>query len=322
MLGDMRPPALVIHCDWSTSPRKRWASTAAYINGRYLLSRPYNVAGTLNAMRQTVHGCVLAGFDFPIGLPWHYAAKTSFRSFRGALAALGRYSPWANWYDVAETRHEISVHRPFYPMRPGGTRRRDLLEALGVDATDELRRICELGTPTRSAACPLFWTLGGNQVGKAAISGWREVIVPALTQHDALLWPFDGTLSDLVRQDRMVLAETYPAEAYQHVGVFFRHGMSKRRQSDRATFASRLRAWARQRGHAVEDELGALIDDGFGSSTEGEDIFDSFLGLCGMLEVACKHREDGCPSDRRVLDWEGWIFGQQHQTVRPVPRSI
>jgi len=25
----------------------------------------------------------------------------------------------------------------------------------------------------------MFWTLGGNQVGKAAISGWRELLAPA-----------------------------------------------------------------------------------------------------------------------------------------------
>lgn len=51
----------------------------------------------------------------------------------------------------------------------------------------------------RNAACPLFWTLGANQVGKGAIIGWRDVLSPAL--HDdkgVFLWLFDGFLDDLL----------------------------------------------------------------------------------------------------------------------------
>jgi len=32
----------------------------------------------------------------------------------------------------------------------------------------DLLRLCERATPDRGDACMLFWTLGGNQVGKAA----------------------------------------------------------------------------------------------------------------------------------------------------------
>lgn len=57
-----------------------------------------------------------------------------------------------------------------------------LKKGLSLKMFDELRRLCEMSVPAwsvypgRRAACPLFWTLGGQQVGKAAILGWREVL--------------------------------------------------------------------------------------------------------------------------------------------------
>ncbi len=52
----------------------------------------------------------------------------------------------------------------------------------------------------------LFWTLGGNQVGKGAISGWREIIVPRLDEIG--LWPFDASLADLASSKPVIVAET------------------------------------------------------------------------------------------------------------------
>jgi len=67
----------------------------------------------------------------------------------------------------------------------------------------------------------VFWTLGGKQVGRAAIIGWRDLLVPALQDPsiDLRLWPFDGDLVDLIAPGAMVVAETYPAEACVHLGM-------------------------------------------------------------------------------------------------------
>jgi hypothetical protein len=73
---------------------------------------------------------------------------------------------------------DISIQRPFYPFAPGNKRHAHLLNALGLDSIDDLRRECEKQQPGRRAACPLFWTLGANQVGKGAIIGWRDVLAP------------------------------------------------------------------------------------------------------------------------------------------------
>ena len=130
--------------------------------------------------RSRLHRCtLLSGFDFPIGLPESYGQKTGLGDFCSALDAFG-YGSWSKFYDVADIADEISLSRPFYPRRSSSTARQiHLLEAHGCRSIEDLLRRCERATTSRRAASSLFWTLGGNQVGKAAISGWKEIVGPA-----------------------------------------------------------------------------------------------------------------------------------------------
>jgi hypothetical protein len=257
----------------------------------------------------TASGPVLAGFDFPIGVPTAYGRLTGLANFSAALEVFGQ-GEWAEFFAVAETPQQISPTRPFYPRRSiAGSKQVHLLHGLGIECINVLRRQCERATPTRRAASSLFWTLGANQVGKAAISGWQEVITPA-RRRGAHLWPFDGSLADLAMKGDLVLAETYPAEAYAHVGVAFRASMSKRRQDDRRTAMVDLVDRARQQGIAFSDELITQVEDGFGARRDGEDAFDALIGALGMIEVLDGRRME-CPTDRSGAEvWEGWILGQ------------
>lgn len=315
-------PDIVIHADWGVDPSKRWMARAVRrAGGSFIAQRSERVhhAGRLIAeerSRGAFNASLLLGFDFPIGLPREYAARAGLASFRDFLAVVG-HGRWKNFFDVAGSAQEIGLTRPFYPMRPGGTRQAHLFRGLNVHGMDELRRRCELPQPDRRAACSLFWTLGGQQVGKAAISGWREVLLPALgdTGLDCRLWPFDGSLDELIGPGRIVVAETYPSEFYQHLGVRFpkaRKGTKagKRVQRDRAANRALLAGWARSAGIDLAPELEAEIEDGFGSGADGEDRFDAVVGLLGMLNVVLGRRSEGHPRDDDGLRIEGWIMGQ------------
>lgn len=171
--------------------------------------------------------------------------------------------------------------------------------------------------PDRGAACPLFWTLGGQQVGKAAISGWKEVIAPAVASAAGSvgLWPFDGALEYVVRSFQTVIVETYPAEFYGHLGVRFppsRRGTKsgKRVQADRVANAKVLVEATNKLGVEVTEELGNEIESGFGAGSDGEDRFDAVVGLLGMLNVVLGRRASGEPEDESVGAVEGWILGQ------------
>ncbi|MEG2898981.1 MAG: hypothetical protein RR983_01535, partial [Massilia sp.] len=147
-----------------------------------------------------------------------------------------------------------------------------------------------------------------NQVGKAALAGWREVLQPEGAR--IALWPFDGALHDLLGGERTIVAETYPGDTYHRLGIGRRPVWSKRSQAGRASVAPPLLDWLAQRGHAQAPGLADAIRDGFGTHASGEDQFDALVGLCGMLDVVDGHRAEGLPLDAQVGRWEGWVLGQ------------
>jgi hypothetical protein len=303
---------IVAHADWSVDPRGRWITVARRDGSGWRVAAPSLVGdvGTTIERLSRLSGSepTVLGLDFPIGLPRAYAAlharEPDFPAFLRALR--DRPSFFAVCGDVAE----ISGERPFYPQHTSkGTIRAPHIAALGLRSFVEMTRLCDRKTADRPAAASLFWTLGANQVGKAALCGWRDLLLPALLRdRPARLWPFDGTLTDLVARGGVTIAETYPAEAMRQLGL--PPIGSKRRQADRAALAPHLlRVMARLA--AVPDKaLSASVSDGFGPGQDADDPFDSLLGLLCMLNVVSGCRGEGTPRDHWIMTWEGWVLGQ------------
>src|SRR5215510_2832685 len=207
-------PSVVAHADWSVDRSKRLMAIAKLVPGSgyrvvSLAAAPDGRGGDgalFQVLGDMSHpGRSVVGFDFPIGLPSKYAAAAGIGSFPEFLDTFGS-PPWREFDVVAERSSQIALRRPFYPSRPGGTRREQLYQGLGLSATD-LRRRCE-GTDAET----LFWTLGGKQVGKAALTGWRLLRQARQGEPGIRLWPFDGPLPDLLAGSGQVVAETYPRE--------------------------------------------------------------------------------------------------------------
>ncbi len=252
---------------------------------------------------------VALGIDCPIGLPRAYAALHAAESdFPAFLRAL---SGKIGFLEVAAGLEEVTGGRPFYPARGvRGMTRLSHARALGLTSADELCRACDRATGERPAGAPVFWTLGANQSGKAAISAWREVLGPALLADEGVrLWPFEGAFRDLLALGGVVVAETYPAEAMRHLRVVLRG--SKRRQADRAGVAGQLAAAMARLGVVADAGGAAAIADGFGGDAAGEDRFDSVLGALCVLGVVRGERGDEAPADPWVRRWEGWVLGQE-----------
>jgi hypothetical protein len=311
----------LVHSDWSTAPSKRCCAEAQRTSSGWFVDPPKRT-GVLTDFLDDLLGLpqpTLAGFDFPIGVPTAYARKAEISSFPELLEVLGA-GVWSDFYRVCEDSKEISLHRPFYPrVSSSKARQVHLRDALGFGVIDALR-ICERQTKTRKAACSLFWTLGGNQVGKAAISGWRDVVQPA-RKAGALLWPFDGELTALSESGSLVICETYPAEAYRHVGVQFPAGASKRNQTSRREAMSSVFEWARCWGVSFSERMRDAIDDGFGAHKSGEDPFDAAIGLLGMIEVV-DGRRSAAPTPIEAGVSEGWILGQAAESYEAICAAL
>lgn len=314
-------PELIIHCDWSTSGSKRWLAAARLSpEGLYEAAQPEPVGPTatmFSRLRAAVPtGPILAGFDFPIGVPEAYAKRASFGRFPEMLLRLGE-GPWAEFYDPAVSPDEISLVRPFYPRTPGGTSKQHLLQGLGLSRAEELLRRCDRRTAARGNACEIFWTLGPNQVGRATIHGWRDVLAPAVRSGSISIWPFDGELPVLLASSGIVVLEAYPAETYSHLGL--ERGFGKRNREGRRSQAPAILSWCESNAVAVQPDLAARISDRFGSSDIGEDAFDAFIGLLGLIEAACDPLLCVAPPDDVVRSIEGWTIGTDSSGVHRVP---
>jgi hypothetical protein len=315
-------PTLVYHADWSSHAANRWCAMATLgADGLYTASEPIKVGELESLLSDLRHkagecGTVFAGFDFPIGVPAHFAKRAQISKFRDFLLQLGK-DKWTDFYSVCDTPEEVSVHRPFYPMSSRkGSLRQHLFDAHNAKKIADLLRSCECGGGGQRQASSLFWTLGANAVGKAAIAGWRDVLAPAVESNSIRLWPFDGKLESLFQPGRTVIAETYPAECY----TWFSGDplLSKTNMESRENFGSRLLSWADANGVVFEPRLRTAIEAGF---PEGEDdAFDAVVGLFGMLQICLGPRTSGEPDDETIREIEGWILGRQSQPVAEVSK--
>jgi hypothetical protein len=301
---------LVAHADWSVDPRKRYLSVATRHADSWRLAAPVLVGDVPTMLPRLLAMAggqpVALGIDMPLGLPRAYAAHCAAPDFPAFLRTVP-----PEFFQVAASLAQVSRQRPFYPARGiAGMTRAAHAAALGLLAASDLSRLCDRATKIRPAGAPVFWTLGANQSGKAAIVGWRDMLRPAWQQGVPLrLWPFDGgDFLSLLSPATVTVAETYPAEAQRHLGL--RLVGSKRRQADRAGLAGALRAAMNGLGVRAMPLLSVALDDGFGADAAGEDRFDSVLGVLCVINVINGNRPDGCPNDRWVRLWEGWVLGQ------------
>jgi len=308
--------SVAAHADWSIDACKRWLAVARRDGAGWLLAAPVPVGevSTLFARLCAAGGggAVALGVDLPLGLPRDYVARHGLAGdFPAFLLGLAERP---GFFDVCATLDEVGRDRPFYPARGlRGMTRAGHAAALGLDGPGGLSRLCDRATAERPAGAPLFWTLGANQTGKAAIAAWRDWLLPALSGPRApRLWPFEGDFRALLAPGAVAVAETYPAEALRHLGL--RLAGSKRRQADRAVLAAPLAGAMARLGVAAVPDLAALMQDGFGARPDGEDRLDCVLGVLAVVNVLAGNRPDAPPPDPWLRRWEGWVLGQ---TKRP-----
>lgn len=305
--------SVVAHADWAARQRGRQVAVAVRDpDGRVAISAPHEAGGSgdiREVLRIPGSHRWIAGFDFPIGLPAQYARASGLETFRQALDQFGA-GEWLGFYDVAEEPADIGLHRPFYPMRPGGKEQIHLFDRLGL-RRDQLLRRCEC----LSRGQMLFWTLGPNQVGRAAIHGWQSLLAPQADE--VALWPFDGRLEELAAQRRPVVVETFPRIARRSM---FDTDVTKARAAHPAT-ARNLRDEIERRGYRTTDELSRELEAGL--EPPADDRLDALVGLLLMLDVLEGRVADGCPfDDLDVTTVEGWMLSltaDGEPTPRPKP---
>ncbi|WP_144186012.1 hypothetical protein [Elioraea rosea] len=314
---------VVAHADWSGArtgaAAKRQVAVARREGHVWRLAAPEPV-GDPAVLAPRLHaladgGAALLALDVPIGLPRRFAEAHlgGFGSFPAWLDALGPASPFLS---VAATLDDVSPARPFFPLGAvsGPGLKAGFLARLGLDDAALLRACDRAGRTANGGriarACGIFWTVGGNQVGKAALSAWAELLVPA-RREGLRLWPFEGSLAALASAGALGAAEAYPAEGYARLG--FSAPSRKRTQAWRKAQAGAIEAWCARHRIVPAPALAALIGDGFGPRPDGEDAFDATVGALAAIAVASGADPEGTPDDPAIRTWEGWMLGRADQ---------
>ena len=123
---------IIFHADWSKKRNKRWLAKAERRQSGWEISSlaiaPCKLAKQL--LEEANDKRVLAGFDFPIGVPAKWANKMKLESFPHFLDQL-RNNAYPAFFTVAGSQCEISPERPFYPAAAkAGVRREHLYGGL------------------------------------------------------------------------------------------------------------------------------------------------------------------------------------------------
>ncbi len=308
---------LAAHADWSVDPRKRFLTVAARRDGKWVLNQPEPVGEPRNLLARLIDKAggdpVAFGADFALGVPRAFAKSKGISDFLGWLRGLTEDE---QIFQVCNSLEEASLDRPFYPRASvkGHGHMARLADRLGFSKTDDLRRYVDFPTSRRRGGSPLFWTLGPNQCGKATLSAWRECLLPAFVQNlSIMVWPYAGNFGELLEPGNIVVAETYPAEALAQFGLTLVG--SKRRQSDRAALRQNLMETIDRFGVVPSHHLVRELADGFGGRRDGEDRFDSVLGVLNVIAVV-EGAPDGVPTDPLIRTVEGWVLGQIDAPLR------
>jgi hypothetical protein len=328
-------PDDIVHADWSIDGTldKRQVVRARRVGRRYVIGAPRRAPSDLltTLLRWANAGrCVVAGFDFVIGLPIAYARATRNSAAGEGLALSDTFLSAlcelpAEFWTPQDDPYRVCWRRPFFAHSNAGWKTLALLAPERRRIAWIARRILDDPAATREAllrepereragrpaASPAFIMCGAAQVGKASLSGWRELLLPALTRHRDVvrIWPFDGTLKELVRPGTVTLVETYPAECYLHFGI---HNKNKQRQGWRRQASELVLAHAsKSTDLRLSRRLRKAMAAGFGQGRSGEDPFDAMVGAVMMTRVVLGQDAAVEPPRRDELKWEGWIFGRE-----------
>ena len=314
LLGDL----IAAHADWSTDRRKRWMSVASGLPEfgtpppRARSAKSWGIADGLLAPGLPV----ALGLDLPLGLPRAYAAARPEADFPAFLRGL---ADTPGFFEVSAGLDTVSPARPFYPARGiRGMTRAAHAAALGFAGPEGLSRWCDRATAERPAGAPVFWTLGANQSGKAAISAWRDWLVPALAARRTgapadQLWPFQGGMQRAAGARGGGAGGGLSGRGVAALRV--EAGRQQAGEGPRRALAPALLAVMAARG-CCRTRPCRRVAEGFGADAAGEDRFDSAIGLLGLIAVLDGARPDFVPDDPWIRRWEGWVLGQ---TALPRP---
>jgi hypothetical protein len=159
-------------------------------------------------------GPVLVGFDVPFGVPHSYFSSARTVLGWGPLDTfvdfLHSASRTPNFFESTSSADNWRVEQPFFAVPSGEGSLAAFRNAAARQGVELLRRV-DRATKAKS----LFITSGiPGSVGSAAASLWQEIARLREKGRKFRMWPFEGDIGALLRNNPITFAEVYPRAAY------------------------------------------------------------------------------------------------------------
>lgn len=283
-------PKHFLLADWSKVVGKRVVYHVEVAQRSIIrLSPPANgwtTQGLVDAACQ-LGGSVMVLIDVAIGLP-----LSLFTVMRDSCKRTGvdhfinflRTQPSGEWLCETRWHAQWSVRTPYIHV-PKGSGSLMNFKKKAAELGVCFHRAIDRKTGGRS---PLILSGIPGTVG----SGSRDVIraLGGLDTDKVAIWPFDGTLAELLGSGRVVLGETYPRALYGHTLLDVPAGqrcllaLGKTKSDIRAAAVAVLERlqWHRRLKVALDKEL-------LEQARSNEDDFDGYLSALGILRLLLEH---------------------------------
>lgn len=280
-------PAFILAADWSKHSAKRAVYEANVRDRRIsrVASSSWDLASLLNVAKgRAEHGAVLIALDLALGLPEAYWSD-AVRSCRDAkpehfLDWLASLNNAVEFWTEAKSTAEWSVQRPFYAVPKGQGAMKAFYAKAGYDFDRRIDKRCRSN--------PLFCVSGiPGTVGSGTRSFWQELSPLLNSRREFRIWPFDGSLRDLLKENNVVLAEMYPGIAYtvalrEHIpGAVLNVAKTKPTQRQLAIEMFAGSTWV--------DDLSVTLEN-LDDAQESEDDFDALISAASLLRCVLEDR--------------------------------
>lgn len=209
--------AAILCADWGKESRSRsvYVADVAERNVRRIRASRWSFAQVIEEAQRWVHGGpVLATFDAPLGVPESYLAAAAKLPRSGSpttfMELLKNASTWPRFFEATSNPAHWAVERPFFAVPAGPGTLTAYQEAAGRYGVNLYR---DIDKATRAKAMFAKSGIPGS-VGSATCALWQELAAQLGTARTFKVWPFEGTLGDLLRTNQIVVGEIYPRAAY------------------------------------------------------------------------------------------------------------
>ncbi|MEM6689985.1 MAG: DUF429 domain-containing protein [Planctomycetota bacterium] len=208
--------AELLCADWSKDAKKRVCCRVEVSSRRVSFLNESNLTfetllhhASLNASSTPV--CL--SLDLAIGVPKAFlelcnSAKDT--KSQGFLEWLSSHHAVDSFWAETDRHEDWSKSRPFIAIPKG----KGSLTAFKTAAGHDLRREIDRNFGAKS---PFIVSGIPGTVGSGTRSFWRELAPKLARERSFRIWPFEGTIDELVKETNIIVAETYPAVCYAAV---------------------------------------------------------------------------------------------------------